>query len=363
MDERATIPISALERSPFGFARLDEALRITDLNSTLAGMLGVERRDALGRGLREFVPVEFHSEYDRAMTAIAGGDANGRGDISLKTEAGDFACTVSGSREGSAYYVIISDMTELKTLLKMRENEKMLEESLRMASVGVIAGGLTHEINQPLNAICIATDGIMNWNDINGRVLPEPFTKLIGRISGAAQRIDTIVKQIRMYWSAEPLIASEPTDPATLIENALSMIKQKIFNHEIKLDIDCPKGTGLIKVNSAHFEMIINNLALKAIDSLDRSPGNNKRLAIKLRRRSDKVEIRISDNGAGFRRVPFDKLFDPFERESAATDGSGLGLAIAQMLVNQNNGGIRQGDCSVGEEFIIEFPSAQDTLE
>jgi C4-dicarboxylate-specific signal transduction histidine kinase len=90
-----------------------------------------------------------------------------------------------------------------------------------------MAAGITHEINQPLNAIKIHSDGILFWNKRNQNVLPEFFLQKIGKITQAVNRIDSIIKHMRSFWVPNSKKTDEIFDINRAVLNAIDMFNRR----------------------------------------------------------------------------------------------------------------------------------------
>ncbi|MFQ6611168.1 MAG: tetratricopeptide repeat protein, partial [Fidelibacterota bacterium] len=115
------------------------------------------------------------------------------------------------------------------------ETKRLLEKSARLASIGVMTAGITHEINQPLNSIVINSEGLL-FKDNRDKVLPDLYRESIEKIFKSAQRIDQIIKHIRTYWNAsDDLIKSTAVNVNDSINDALGFLNQQIQSHGIDL--------------------------------------------------------------------------------------------------------------------------------
>lgn len=248
------------------------------------------------------------------------------------------------SLEGEVQYVnlMARPINERKEAeIKRQESIQMIENAARIASIGVIAGGITHEISQPLNAIKVAADGIIYWNKQQGLALPDQITRLIQRISNAVSKVEDIIQHMRSYWLKSASQERLEVSVSSVIQRALSLIMQKIRAHDIYLKIEEKKPDLTITANALQLEIIINNLIINAIQAIDEKEQDEKVIVISYGIEHDKKFISIADSGIGLPEgVSVEKLFEPFFSTKKQGKGTGLGLAIVKVFTQRIGGTI-----------------------
>ena len=251
-------------------------------------------------------------------------------------------------------------IAELEAVHRIEKNEletkRLLEKSARLASIGTMTAGITHEINQPLNSIVINSEGIL-FKDDRDKVLPDIYRDSVEKIFKSAQRIDQIIKHIRTYWnSSDDLIKSKAVNVNESIADALGFLNQQIRSHGIELQTAFSFENPLILGYKVHLEQIIVNLITNSIHALDKSEGKSKIIRIETAVENKLVFLRIEDNGIGLSESATQNIFDPFF-STKKTTGMGLGLSIVKNYVNQMNGEISfQNKESAGVVFTTTFP-------
>lgn len=259
------------------------------------------------------------------------------------------------------FIVIIEDITERKQVEYERaEARKAMARAERLNALGTMAGGIAHEINQPLNALKVFADGILYWYK-QGRVQDiSEIMENIQEISKQAGRIDDIIKHMRAFICGNHLERLVPCSINQAVEESLLLIGPQLASHDIavttQLQHDLPKILG----NSTQLEQIIINLLVNAMHSLISTEKNGKQIIIKTELENNQVLLNISDNGAGISQELQNKIFDPFFTTKFAGEGTGLGLSIVHAIVTSYGGRIKVQDdkSSGGVSFIIELPPA-----
>ncbi len=247
---------------------------------------------------------------------------------------------------------------------KQLEAMRIIEKASRLASIGVIAAGITHEINQPLNAIKISTDSILFWNKRNPGVLPELFIEELKQISDSSQRIDEIIKHMRLFWVNPEIDRSDRVELNKTLENALSLISRQLFTHNINLKRELCTSELHIESNQIYIEQIIINLINNAIQVLDACDRTEKYILVKSYKKESRAFIEIEDNGPGLPDNIGEKLFDPFYSTKNTAENMGLGLAIVKRIVDRFKGKIEHtNNKEGGATFYISFPLSNSETE
>lgn len=251
-------------------------------------------------------------------------------------------------------------IAELEAAYEMEKREleakRMMEKSARLASIGVMAAGITHEINQPLNVITINSDGLL-YKDDHEKVLPQDYRDSIKQIFDAATRIDDIVKHMRSFWAIPDYERLQSIELNQVIKHALSLISRQVVSHGIRLNTEFVKQPAFILGNKVHIEQIIINLTINAIHALDKVENRAKEIIIRTTIDNENAILQVADNGKGLPTGIDEKLYDPFFSTRKAGEGMGLGLAIVKNYIEEMKGTIiHQNRPEGGAEFNIVIP-------
>ncbi len=274
-------------------------------------------------------------------------------------------------KQSDAIIVTLLDISERKQVELAKENAltatleavenkhqalELLHNSARLASIGVIAGGIVHEISQPLNAIRIGSEGIISWNSSNGEALPTPIITMLEGISKATNRIDSIVKHMRSIWIDSNQNLQEQVNLNDAVFSAINLAKMRAQSHEIFFELEISPLSLFVMANTIHLELIVNNLITNAIHSLDKIKINNKTIRIITYKDNEYIYLIISDNGVGLPDIDKNKLFDPFFSTRQNEGGTGLGLSIVKMFLQKFNASITpKNNETGGVSFTVRF--------
>lgn len=277
---------------------------------------------------------------------------------------------VSAMKAGASNYILKSNIKRLVPTLEKEvkeyfkivelENKKntaieLLDKASKMASIGMLTASITHEINQPLNAIKLGSEGILFWNQKNGNVIPEMIENMIGKISKAADKIDEIIKHMRQLIIDDEKIKYEKIKLNDIITRSILLLKNKISSNEIILELNLSENEIEIMADSIQLELIINNLIQNAIDSIKEKNIPNGKIEIKTYI-DDYIIFEITDNGLGFDDEIKEKIFDPLFSTKHNKGGTGLGLAIVDRFLTRMGAKITAHNLNFnGALFKIKF--------
>ncbi len=234
--------------------------------------------------------------------------------------------------------------------------KQMLEKNARLASIGVMAAGITHEINQPLNAIVINSDGLL-YKDNRDKLLSKDYRNSIEQILNAAKRIDEIIKHMRSFWATPTYVQLEAIELHDVIENALSLVNMQVQSHGIIIRKKFCKWNPRIRANKTVLEQILINLVNNSIHSLDSINSKSKKILISTELIESNVILKVQDNGAGIKQENIDRIFDPFFSTKDPSEGMGLGLAIVKNFIKEIKGNIKLvSNNESGAKFEIILP-------
>ncbi len=236
---------------------------------------------------------------------------------------------------------------------------KLAEKSSKMASLGVMAAGIAHEINQPLNAIKISSDSALFKSKNDGNELDETYISKLKSISEGVDRISVIINNMRNFWILPDDTNIDIIDLNEAAEAAINLLRPRMDKNKIELIFDRPDKPVQIKAVLVHLEQIVLNLLSNSIKSLISSEAGGKIIKIKVGFENNMTILSVEDNGPGLNDLTIEELADPFFSTGKNGEGTGLGLAIVTHYMKKYKGNIRAyNNENGGASFILEFPMA-----
>ncbi|UTH73502.1 ATP-binding protein [Chromobacterium sp. IIBBL 290-4] len=235
---------------------------------------------------------------------------------------------------------------------RLRQHEMELARVARINTMGEMASGIAHEINQPLSAImsyCQAGLSLLDEDELDTAMLRRALTSSVNQ----ADRAGRIIHRLRDFVTRKNHQLSAVQLNQT-VHNALSLLDYELQDHEIHIEQNFAPELPLVYADTIQLEQVVLNLARNAVEAMEQTRPWG-RLNLTTRQQGDRVQLIISDNGSGIPPDKLDRIFDPFF--STKPNGMGLGLAICQTAVEAFGGRLTAGNKpGSGAEFIIDLP-------
>lgn len=247
--------------------------------------------------------------------------------------------------------VVFRDIGERKRAKEeARQHQLELSHVARLSTMGEMASGIAHEINQPLTAIATNAHACIRMME-SGRQL-DRCADVMEKIGTQAERAGEIIRQLRQFVRKE-----EPdrvrTDINDLIREVLVLIKPEIDRGGVRLRQDLGRDVGKVMVQRIQIEQVIINLVLNAIEAMSEVKKKDRLLVIGSRSgEGNTVEVRVSDTGPGLEGAIREQLFNPFI--TTKPKGMGLGLSISLGIIEAHDGNLYL-DSGPGEGGVFRF--------
>jgi signal transduction histidine kinase len=288
---------------------------------------------------------------------------------------GDFSKTIelhSGDEMEELATAFNDMMTRLRDLYEnlaqqVNDRSRQLVRSERLASVGFLAAGVAHEINNPLASIAFCSEalesrlaGLLRHLRAAGRDddAAEVFLRYLRMIQEEAFRCKKITERL-LDFSQTGERRREPTDLGDLVRSVLE-VTQHLQNAKGKVIAFEPAGGRVVAaVNPEEIKSVVLNLVVNAAESMDEGG----RLTIRLKQIGDAGELQFADTGCGMSQDVLDNIFEPFFTRSRTGKGTGLGLTISHSIVNQHGGDIAAASDGPGRgsTFTVRLPLRAQT--
>jgi len=236
---------------------------------------------------------------------------------------------------------------------KIKQTQTQLIESSKMASLGKMASGIAHELNQPLGAISINSESIVK---LLKRDHTEQAADLCQLNIEQIKRVTLIINALRAFSRESSKDQKEFYQVNDLINNMLLLFENDFRLNEIEIikefEVNLPK-ISLLKIQ---FEQVISNLLINAKDALE-NISKKKAIIIKTVLIDHLLIISFIDNGCGIPEKDILNIFDPFFTTKPIGKGTGLGLSLSYGMIESNDGTIKvTSEVGKGSTFLIEFP-------
>ena len=231
-----------------------------------------------------------------------------------------------------------------------------------MTTLGQMAAGIAHEINQPLNVIQVAADFFLKMLNKGVPIEDEDLKTLANDISNNVQRATWIIKHMRDFSRQSTVVRNRLNinDP---LKDALKVMNHRLKAHQIELVTDLAPDLPAILAEHNRLEQVFINLVTNAIDAMDEKSdqqGNQaegKVLTITSAAAAETVEVTVTDTGCGMPDDVREKIYEPFFTTKAVGRGTGLGVSISYGIIKDYDGEIEiESSLGQGTTFKLTFP-------
>lgn len=277
--------------------------------------------------------------------------------------------------EGMRHLVLVNDNT-LAGIVSMRDINKLLAgviedaftqlkkamhqliEAEQMNTLGEFTGGITHELNQPLNVTKIICQSLLH--DIQkDRFSTEDAKNDLPEIVNQMNRMSEIVAHMSVLSRPKAVALPQAYDINSLVEETLKFIRQQYKDHNVELAENLSPGLPFAVVNNARIEQVFLNILSNAHYSVMHSGKNKREIQIKtsLGANGKEVAVEVSDNGTGISDEDKPKIFQPFFTTKESGKGTGMGLLVCKKIVEEYKGRVEfESKAGEGAVFKVVLP-------
>lgn len=285
------------------------------------------------------------SRLEQACEQVSTGDLR----VSLITDK-------SSDEIGSLSRTFLKMTTELQNALRERDSqrEKTIAAS-KMSSLGEMAGGIAHEINNPL-AIIMGKIELIKVKIQSQKITHDQLTQEITKIHVTCQRIERIVRGLRNFsrdGEQDPFTVSSIKQ---IFDDTLELCRTRFNNHGIDLRISAEDSL-MIECRPVQISQVLLNLLNNSIHAIEKH--EKKWIVLKAVSIGDAVEISITDSGTGIPHHIAEKLSQPFFTTKEIGKGTGLGLSISKGIAEQHGGSLKLDPECKNTCFVLKLPKQQ----
>ncbi len=312
-----------VESLPVGLVALDAADVVATVNPVACGLLAQTTAQMTGRPAAEVLPAE--------LAALAGrlGPEQNRLELELTCPAGGdrrLPLAVSAARFTDAEGREAGKMLLLKDMSQVRDLEAAVARSERLAAIGSLAGGVAHEIRNPLSSL----KGFATY--FKERSPDRPDDQKIATIMiQEVDRLDRTVGQL-LELSRPVRVSPTPLPVRSVVETAVALVRPRAAAAGVDLTVDLPGDLAPVPMDPERMHQVMLNLLLNAIEAMN----GGGRLRVAVETMATGIEIRVADTGPGIAGEHLQRVFDPYF--TTKSTGTGLGLAIVHNIIEAHHG-------------------------
>jgi len=278
-------------------------------------------------------------------------------EITRKISDGDLTLRAPLKERDETYSLALSFNTMLDHLknreVQLVEKEKELQQSKKLASIGILTSGVAHEITNPLNNISMIAQ---TYSELYDKLSKNERLEFMNRIEEETERIKEIVKNL-LDFSKPKKSDLKKADINTIIKKTLKLVQNMLDVSNIETKLTLADGLPPVLADEHQMQQVFVNLITNAVQAMS-SKGELSIMTQYSKKDNDNgnVEIYFKDTGKGIPSKFLPHIFDPFF-STKGVEGTGLGLSVSYGIIKSHKGNIRvESKEGEGTTFIIELP-------
>ena len=324
---------------------IDHRGRIETFNSAAEVIFGFSAQEVLGKNVSLLMPEPYRSEHDGYIhNYLETGNAKiiglGR-EVQGKRQSGSIfpiGLSVGEIPTGDQpkFVGIVRDITDRKrSEQEIHHIRERLSQFGRLSTLGEMAAGLAHELNQPLTAIATYTQACQRLIE-SGHSDDDEILATLKKCDAQAQRAGDVIRRLRQFVQKRELGRQE-VSCEELIRDLAALAEVDARNNGIPLTIDVAEGLPKIMVDAVQIQQVILNLIRNGIDAMLNMDHSDEGISVSVTKvENEKIRIAVTDHGSGITNEAEKRIFEPFF--TTKSSGLGLGLAICQSIITSHGG-------------------------
>lgn len=338
-----------LDTIPHGVERVDGEGHIVYANKALHRMLGYADGELVGLPVWTFqereedrqMLKELHRDLLKKrpppMTLTARNRTRDGRTVDVQV---DWDYLRDGQNEPVGFVSIITDITQRKLAEEQsRLHMEQIAHISRVSTMGEMAAGLAHEINQPLAAITnYAGACLADLSSKPGGTGGDPrIAESLGEIVAQAERAGQIIRHLRAFVAKEPMRFHD-ADPAVIARHAADLVQSEVRRIRARLDVVLVDPLPRVLVDQIQIEQVLINLIRNGLEAIEQcpTPPMSRRVELRVESLGEFVRFTVTDSGAGIDKRVLGRVFDAFY--TTKPDGMGLGLSISRTIAESHGG-------------------------
>lgn len=349
-----------LESLDDGLAVFDDDEVVVRWNQALEHVVGVSRDEAVGRTLADMFDSQFVGAVRAARLENPLGTTLFKVPLQPRSDDDEAAAplmvnvTVVPLQSHSADLEIAGTILLLENVTERVRLEEQLQISEKMASIGLLAAGVAHEVNTPLTGISSYTQMLLENADPS-----DPRTPILEKIERQTFRAAKIVNGLlTLSRPGTPGGERAPVDLNAVVNDVYSLLEHQFEVGRIKVRRELAAEPVVVLAIEHQMQQVFLNLFLNARDAMPKGGW----LTVATRSEGNSATVVVADTGSGIPPEQLARIYDPFFTTKAIGQGTGLGLSISYGIIREHDGSIRC-DSAVGQgtRFTLTLPLAADS--
>jgi PAS domain S-box-containing protein len=345
---------------------LDRSGRVELINHRGCELLGYSEAEILGRNwFQTVLPETQRAEVYQVFQQIVAGEFEPMRyyENEVLTKSGELRYiawnnTVQEDSSGAIVGTLSSgqDITERRRAeIAAKRHQQELAHVMRLSTMGEMASGLAHELNQPLTAVTTYCETALAILESQVASPPEEVGAILERAAEQARRAGKIIRHLRDFVRKGET-PKGPVELDAVIRDALNLLEWELRNGEVVFQLRLGGRGHKIWADRVQIEQVVLNLVRNSLEAIHGAAIPDGRIMVETRPMQDeRLEVTVTDNGTGIDAAMVNKLFDPFQTTKAT--GIGIGLSISRSIIAAHGGKLWAKQApQTGAVFGFELP-------
>ncbi|WP_280375816.1 PAS domain-containing sensor histidine kinase [Pseudomonas sp. BN515] len=348
-----------VEDSPAMICRYTPDLVLRFANRPLADYLECRPEELAGANLGAWLSEEQRQVFQERLISLTPEQPVSTAEICLQLPGREHAWWIWADRGVFDEHGRLLEVQAVgRDNTEVRKAQQQLYQGAKMATLGEMATGLAHEMNQPLNVMRMAVANVLK-RVASDEVQVDYLRDKLLRIEAQVQRAARIVDHMRVFGRRSD-VEQQLFDPREAVEGALSLLSEGLRGKGVDVRLALGEQRFAVRGFADQLEQVLINLMVNARDAMlgkkEKEPDFAPSILVGLESRGAWVELRVEDNGGGIDPRLLEKIFEPFFTTKPVGKGTGLGLSVSYGIVQQMGGRLSAENGAEGACFRIALP-------
>lgn len=352
------------QHAPIGMATLDVDGHVLSVNQSLCTMLGYPQSELLGRPMKDLIHPDDRAVALGLLQRLLRGEIEyvrherryKRKDGSLMFGIVRYSLIKSLRGRPLMFVAQIVDRTEqIEAEVEVRQHRERLAQVSRLGTMGEMAAGLAHELNQPLTAIANYVQACQHLIDA-GAIARDDLKEVLGKVGDQARRAGQVIQGLRSFVKRRA-VSRRDTDLHRIVRDVMMLAELDGRANGVPITSESDEILPYVQADPIQLQQVLLNLVRNAVDAMAEVPHRKRGVLVSTRRLGeDEVGISVIDHGHGISSEDAPRIFDPFFTTKA--QGMGMGLSLSRSIVESHGGRLLFTDNpSGGTIFTMALPT------
>ncbi|MEA2078781.1 MAG: PAS domain S-box protein [Pseudomonadota bacterium] len=363
-DERQRLAASVFENTSEGIVVTDVEGMIQFVNPAFTAITQYEAKEVIGKNPRILNSGKHDRQFYESMWRSILEVGHWQGEIWNRRKNGEVFpqwLTIGAIKDNwgntTNYVGVTWDISERKRAEEeAKHHQEELAHVMRLSTMGEMASGMAHELNQPLAAVASYCETARKMVEEQPN-MPEKLSDILGRAMEQTHRAGDIIRRLRNFVS-KGTTQKEPVDIDKLIRDSMDFLEWELRNSHVKIDFNHCGQDCKVMVDKVQIEQVLLNLVRNSLEAIQNAGIREGYVLLNTHTLpGNLVEVTVSDNGPGIDEEMIDQLFNPFQTNKGT--GMGMGLSISRSIVEAHGGKLWAAKAPAsGAVFSFKLPLA-----